>query len=128
MSAPRYCQCPAPNVGVVEGVRVCEHCGELESPLALALAQVVAGPLAELRQRLERIEQRIAVPPPPRLSLTRQEAADAMGWSLDSFERYCQPELRLVRKGANRLVLVKDLERWLERNAEEVIRRQRPAA
>jgi excisionase family DNA binding protein len=52
-----------------------------------------------------------------RLALTRAEAAAAIGVSLDSFERYVQPELRLVRRGRLRLVPVAELERWLEREA-----------
>jgi excisionase family DNA binding protein len=53
-----------------------------------------------------------------RIALTRSEAAEALGMSLDSFERHAQPELRLVRRGRLRLVPVRELERWLERNAE----------
>ena len=58
---------------------------------------------------------------PPRLALTRAEAAEAIGLSLDSFERYVQSELRLVRRGRLRLVPISELERWLERNAERVL-------
>ena len=57
----------------------------------------------------------------PRLALTRAEAAAALGISLDSFERYVQPEIRLVRRGSMRLVPVRELERWLEENAERVL-------
>jgi hypothetical protein len=39
----------------------------------------------------------------PRLALTRQEAAAALGMSINSFERHVQPELRLVRRGKLRL-------------------------
>jgi hypothetical protein len=52
-----------------------------------------------------------------RLALTRQEAADAIGVSLNSFIRYVQPELPVVRRGALRLFPVKAIEEWLERNA-----------
>lgn len=55
--------------------------------------------------------------PIPRLALSREEAASALGMSLDSFERHCQPTLRLVRLGRMRLVPVRELERWLEENA-----------
>jgi len=51
--------------------------------------------------------------PVPRLALTREEAAAAVGMSLDSFERHVQPTLRLVRRGRLRLVPVGELERWL---------------
>jgi hypothetical protein len=52
-----------------------------------------------------------------RLALTRAEAAAAIGMSVDSFERYVQPDLRLVRAGRLRLVAVSELEKWLDRNA-----------
>jgi hypothetical protein len=38
--------------------------------------------------------------------MSRAEAAAAIGCSLDSFERYVQPDLRLVRRGRMRLVPV----------------------
>jgi hypothetical protein len=52
-----------------------------------------------------------------RVALTRSEAAEALGVSLDSFERYVQPEIRLVRRNSIRLVPVGELERWVEQNA-----------
>lgn len=54
----------------------------------------------------------------PRLALTRAEAADAIGMSVDSFDRYVQPHIRLIRKGKLRVVPVAELERWLVNNAE----------
>jgi excisionase family DNA binding protein len=54
---------------------------------------------------------------PARLALTRAEAAASLGVSLDSFERYIQGDLRLVRRGRLRLVPVAELERWLDWNA-----------
>jgi hypothetical protein len=56
----------------------------------------------------------------PRLALTREEAAQALGMSLDSFERHVQPDLRLIRRGRLRLVAVSELERWLADNGERV--------
>ena len=56
--------------------------------------------------------------PIPRLALTRSEAAAALAMSVDSFERHCQPYLRLVRIGKLRLVPVAELDRWLRDNAE----------
>ncbi len=44
--------------------------------------------------------------------------------SIDSFERYVQPELRLIRRGRIRVVPVRELERWLEENAEPPAREQ----
>ncbi len=58
--------------------------------------------------------------PIPRLALTREEAAAAIGMSLDSFERHVQPHVRLLRLGRLRLVPVRELERWAEGHAEHV--------
>ena len=62
-----------------------------------------------------------AARPLPRFALTREEAAASIGMSVDSFERYVQPELKLVRKGKLRLVPVGELERWVNDNAEAVL-------
>ena len=62
-----------------------------------------------------------AVAPAPRLALTRAEAAASLAMSLDSFERYCQPTMRLVRVGRMRLVPVTQLDRWLREHAETVL-------
>lgn len=63
------------------------------------------------------------VAPIPRTALTREEAAQSLGLSLDSFERHIQPTLRLVRRGRLRLIPVRELERWLEEHAEQTIER-----
>jgi excisionase family DNA binding protein len=57
----------------------------------------------------------------PRVALTRAEAASALGISVDSFERYVQPEIRHIRRGRLRLVPVRELERWLDSNAARVL-------
>jgi hypothetical protein len=59
-----------------------------------------------------------------RLALTRAEAAEAIGMSLDSFERYVQADLRLIRRGRIRLVPIGELERWLAENAERPMAEQ----
>jgi hypothetical protein len=56
--------------------------------------------------------------PAHRLAITRAEAARALGVSINSFERHVQPELRIVRRGKIRLIPVREIERWLEENAE----------
>jgi hypothetical protein len=56
----------------------------------------------------------------PRFALTRQEAAASLGMSLDSFERYVQPHVKLVRRNKLRLVPTSELERWVAENAETV--------
>ena len=50
--------------------------------------------------------------PVPRVALSRDEAAHALGISLDSFERYVQPHVRVIRLGRIRLVAVAELEDW----------------
>lgn len=54
----------------------------------------------------------------PRLALSREEAAHALGVSLTFFEESIQHELRMVRRGRKRLVPVSELRRWLEQNAD----------
>ncbi len=53
----------------------------------------------------------------PPVALTRAEAANCLGMSIDSFERYVQPEIRLIRRGRMRLIPLRELERWSEENA-----------
>ncbi len=48
----------------------------------------------------------------PRLALDRSEAAASLGMSLDSFERYVQPYVRIIRLGRMRLVAVSELDDW----------------
>ena len=57
----------------------------------------------------------------PRVALSRDEAAASLGISVDSFERYVQPELRLIRRGRLRLVPISELRRWAEEHAETVL-------
>jgi hypothetical protein len=57
----------------------------------------------------------------PALALRRADAAAALGMSLDSFERYVQPDVRCIRRGRLRLVPVTELQRWADENAEKLI-------
>jgi hypothetical protein len=63
----------------------------------------------------------------PRVALTRAEAAAFLGMSLDSFERYVQPGVRLIRRDKLRLVPLAELERWAGENAERVLEGDRAA-
>ncbi len=54
---------------------------------------------------------------PERVALTRQEAADSLGVSVDHFERHVLPELRVIRSGRLVLVPVVELRRWADRAA-----------
>ena len=53
----------------------------------------------------------------PRLALRREEAAAAIGVSVDHFDTAVRPELRAVRRGRVVVYPVRELERWLEKNA-----------
>jgi hypothetical protein len=58
----------------------------------------------------------------PRIALTREEAAAALGMgSVDSFERYVQPHVRMIRRGRLRLVPVVELQRWADQAAESIL-------
>jgi excisionase family DNA binding protein len=54
---------------------------------------------------------------PSRLALTRTEAAEALGVSVDFFDEHIAPELRIVRIGRRRLIAVDELRRWLRTTA-----------
>jgi hypothetical protein len=56
-----------------------------------------------------------------RLALTRAEAAASLSMSIDSFERYVQPDLKLIRPSRLVLVPVRELERWIELHAERTL-------
>jgi excisionase family DNA binding protein len=63
----------------------------------------------------------IMTAPVARVTLSREEAAAALGVSLDTFERYVQSELRIIRLGRLRLVPVAELERWAGEAAERAL-------
>jgi hypothetical protein len=63
--------------------------------------------------------------PPRRLALTRAEAAEALGVSVDFLDEHVLPELRVVRRGRRRLIAVKELQRWLDENAARALDEQR---
>ena len=54
---------------------------------------------------------------PPRLALTPDEAATALGVSRDFYDQHIAPELHVVRRGRRRLIPVREVERWLEKEA-----------
>ena len=57
----------------------------------------------------------------PRLVLAKAEAAEALGVSIDFLEQHVMPELRVVRRGRRRLIPIRELERWVEENAETLL-------
>lgn len=58
-----------------------------------------------------------------RLALSKQEAAQALGVSVDFLEAHVMPELRVVRVGRRRLIPTRELERWLEHHATRALER-----
>lgn len=56
-----------------------------------------------------------------RLALSPDEAAAALGVSRDFLDEHVMPELRIVRRGRRRLVPMRELERWLDREAARAI-------
>ena len=57
------------------------------------------------------------IEPVPRFTLTRREAAAALGVSLNHFERRVQPDLKVVPSGQLVLIPVSELERWVQRHS-----------
>jgi hypothetical protein len=53
----------------------------------------------------------------PRLAYSPDEASAALGVSRDYFDEHVMPLLRVVRLGRRRLVPVRELDRFLDRNA-----------
>jgi hypothetical protein len=74
----------------------------------------ILGSLTRIEQLLVRVEERVGSE--HKRLLTRREAAESLSMSLDSFENHVQGELRLVRKGAMRLVPVDELDRWVRQH------------
>jgi excisionase family DNA binding protein len=53
----------------------------------------------------------------PRIALTPDEAANSIGVGRSMFYEQILPDLRVVRVGRKRLIPVRELEIWTERNA-----------
>lgn len=62
-----------------------------------------------------------------RFAYTRQEAAESLGISVDTFERRVQPDLKVAICGQLVLIPPSELERWMKENARHVFTQQ-PAA
>lgn len=54
----------------------------------------------------------------PVLALSKEEAARALGVSINFFEAEVAHELRMVRRGRRHMVPVRELERWLDKHAD----------
>ena len=70
--------------------------------------------------------QRPGAPTVPPLALRPEQAAEALGVSRAFFFASILPELRVVRCGRLRIIPVRSLEDWLERNAARAL--ERPAS
>ena len=57
----------------------------------------------------------------PRLALSKTEAADALGVSIDFLEQHVLHELRIVRRGRRRLIPLTELQRWIDNNAHRTL-------
>ena len=57
----------------------------------------------------------------PRLALSKTEAADALGVSIDFLEQHILHELRIVRRGRRRLIPLTELQRWIDNNAHRTL-------
>ncbi len=57
----------------------------------------------------------------PRIALSKSEAAEALGVSVDFLEQHVMHELRIVRRGRRRLIPVSEITRWMESNAHRTL-------
>lgn len=57
----------------------------------------------------------------PRLALSKAEAAEALGVSVDFLEEHVMHELRVVRRGRRRLIPITELQRWLDASAARTV-------
>jgi hypothetical protein len=57
----------------------------------------------------------------PRLALSPDEAAAAIGCSRDFLDEHVAAELRWVRRGRRKFVALRELEAWLDRAAERTL-------
>lgn len=55
--------------------------------------------------------------PMPRLALSPDEAAAALGVSRGYFDEHVAAELRIVRRSRRKLVAVSEIQRWLDHSA-----------
>jgi hypothetical protein len=64
------------------------------------------------------VSKPIAVFEVPRVALSMTEAAAALGVSHHTWHEHIAPNVRIVYVGGRRLVAVRELQKWLDREAE----------
>jgi len=52
-----------------------------------------------------------------RITVSKAEASELLGVSIDFLEQHVLPELKVVRRGRKVLVPAREIERWVEDNA-----------
>jgi excisionase family DNA binding protein len=57
----------------------------------------------------------------PRLALSKAEAAQSLGVSVDFLEDHVIRELRIVRRGRRLLIPLDELNRWLDANSQRTL-------
>lgn len=57
----------------------------------------------------------------PAVALSREQAAAALGYSIDHFEKHVQHEIRVIQRGRRIVVPVTELQRWADENAERIL-------
>lgn len=71
----------------------------------------------EIRRASQRGADALVRQSTPRMALSPDEAAAALGVSRDYLDEHVLHELRVVRRGRRILIATAELERWLERSA-----------
>jgi len=55
--------------------------------------------------------------PTSRITVSKAEAAELLGVSVDFLERHVLPELKVVRRGRKLLIPAREIESWVDQNA-----------
>lgn len=106
---------------VAEQISAAKDAAEHAAALAEAHSRAVLASLELWTERnggQQARSARHAVGAVPRLTLTKAEAATALGVSGDFFTQHIAHEVRCIRRGRLRLYPVSDLQRWIEQSAD----------
>lgn len=61
------------------------------------------------------------IAPVQRIALTKHEAAQSLGMSVDSLERHVIPDVKVIRRGKLVLIHVEELKAWCRDNSERTV-------